>query len=367
MKILTKLRLAIAALLVSLFEPVYLALTRWMGQQGLIAFATLGANMPTLFDVMQRLDPGGNIAKVAEILNETNEILEDMVWIEGNLPTGHRTSVRSGLPTGTWRKLNYGVQPTKSTTVPVTDTTGMLENYAEVDKALAMLNGNTPEWRLSEDKAFIEGMNQDMANTLIYGNTDVNPERFMGLDPRFNDITGPQNADNIIDAGGTGSDNTSIWLIVWGENTVHGIYPKGSIGGLQQQDLGEQTLLDAAGGRYQGYRTHYKWDCGLTVRDWRYVVRACNIDVSDLTKDAASGADLIDLMQQMLELVPNLGAGRPAFYMSRKLRSFLRRQLTNKSNVWLSMNEVAGKKVLQFGEVSVRRTDAILLTEARIV
>jgi hypothetical protein len=173
---------------------------------------------------------------------------------------------------------------------------------------------------------------------------------------------------NIIDAAGTGSDNASIWLIVWGPNTCHTIYPKGSPGGLQSRDLGEDTLTDAAGGRYQGYRTHYKWDIGATLRDWRYVVRIANIDVSDLTKNASAGADLIDLMTQAVELVPNVGMGRPAFYMPRKLRSFLRRQITNKvAASTLTMEEIAGKKVVTFDGVPCRRTDALLLTEARVV
>ena len=290
-----------------------------------------------------------------------------MTVIEANGFTEHKTTVRSGLPAGTWRKLNYGVQPEKSRTVPVKDSMGMLETYAEVDKALADLNGNSAAWRLSEDRAFIEGMNQTMATTLFYGDSSADPEKFMGLAPRYNSLSA-ENSMNIVDAGGTGSDNASIWLIVWGPNTCHTIFPKGSAAGLQSRDLGERTLTDAAGGRYQGYRTHYKWDIGAVLRDWRYVVRIANIDVSDLTKNAASGADLIDLMTQALELVSNVGMGRPAFYMPRKLRSFLRRQITNKvAASTLTMEEIAGKKVVAFDGVPCRRTDALLLTEARVV
>lgn len=330
--------------------------------------ATLSTTNPTLADVAARLTADGKIdPNIIEMLAETNEILDDMTVIEANSFTEHKTTVRSGLPTATWRKLNYGVQPTKSRTVAVKDTMGMLENYAEVDKALADLNGNSAAWRLSEDRAFIEGMNKDMATTLFYGDSSLDPEKFMGLAPRYN-LKSAENGDNIIDAAGTGSDNASIWLVVWGQNTCHSIYPKGSPAGLQARDLGEDTLTDAAGGRYQGYRTHYKWDVGLTLRDWRYVVRIANIDVSDLTKNASAGADLIDLMTQALELIPNVGMGRPCFYMPRKLRSFLRRQITNKVvNSTLTMEEVAGKKVVTFDNVPCRRSDALLLTEARVV
>lgn len=328
--------------------------------------AEITATNPTLMDVAKRLDPDGKVDKIVEMLSETNEILDDMTFMEGNLSTGHKTTVRSGLPSATWRKLNYGVQPSKSRTVAVTDTCGMLEAYAEVDKALADLNGNTSEFRISEDRAFLESMNQTVATKLFYGDTDSDPEQIMGFGPRFDDLSA-ENGGNIISGGGSGSDNHSIWLVVWGPNTVHGIYPKGSSAGFQHNDLGEVTLEDAAGGKYQGYRTHYKWDMGLTVRDWRYVVRIANIDNSALTKDASSGADLIDLMTQALELVPNLGMGRPVFYCNRTIRSFLRRQITNKSNVNLTMEEVAGKKVVAFDGVPVRRCDGLLNgTEATI-
>jgi len=334
--------------------------------------AALPTANPTLVDVAKSLDPDGSIAKVAEILNETNEILDDMVWVEGNLPTGHRTTIRSGLPAPTWRKLYGGVQPTKSTKVQVTDNCGMLEAYAEVDKALADLNGNTAAFRLSEDKAHIEGMSQEMADTLFYGNEGTEPEAFTGLAPRFAS-TSASNGENVIlgssESGQT--DNTSIWLIVWGENTAHGIYPKGSKAGLQMQDKGQVTIEDASGGsntgRMEAYRTHYRWDCGLSVRDWRYVVRVGNIDKSTLVKNGATGDDLIDLMTRALEMVPNLRAGRPAFYVSRTIRSFLRRQIANKvASSTLTMDMVAGKRVVLFDEVPVRRSDALAGDETRL-
>lgn len=331
--------------------------------------STLATTHPTLLDITKRLDPQGKVDTIAELLSQTNEILDDMVWIEGNLPTGHRTTVRSGLPTPTWRKLYGGVQPTKSRTVQVTDSCGMLEAYAEVDKALADLNGNTGAFRLSEDRAHIEGMNQEFASTLFYGNESTEPEAFTGFGARFNDQAA-ENGGNIITSADTpdGSDNTSIYLVVWGPNTVHGIYPKGSKAGLNMEDKGQVTIenIDGNGGRMEAYRTHYRWDCGLSVRDWRYVVRI-NIDQEDLVKNAASGPDLVDLMTQAVELIPTLSMGRPAFYCNRTVRSFLRRQIANKvAASTLTMEQVAGKHVTMFDGIPVRRCDAITNTESGI-
>jgi hypothetical protein len=329
--------------------------------------AIQGTNIVTLADLAKRYDKDGKIDKIVEMLNETNEVLDDMAVVEGNLPTGHRTTIRSGLPSATWRKLNYGVQPSKSETVQITDNCGMLEAYAEIDKALAELNGNKAEFRLSEDRAFLESMNQTMATTLFYGDTTLNPERFMGLTPRFNDPAA-ENGSQLINGGGVSgqTDCTSIWLVVWGPNTIHGIIPKGSKTGWQHHDLGQQTLTDANGGYYEGYRTHYKWDMGMTVRDWRYIARIHSVDVSTLTKTGSTGADLVDLMTQAVETVKDTNMGRPVFYVNRTVRSYLRRQIRNANNVQISMDEVAGKKVLTFDGIPVRRTDALLATETSL-
>lgn len=329
--------------------------------------AALAANNPTLLDVAKRLDPDGKIAAIVEILNATNPVLDDLTFVEGNLPTGHRTTIRTGLPTPTWRKLYGGVQPTKSTTVQVTDSCGMLEAYAEVDKALADLNGNTAAFRLSEDAAHIEAMGQEMASTLFYGNEGTEPEAFTGLAPRYNSKSA-QNADNIIDAGGTGSDNTSIWLCVWGPQTGFGIYPKGSTAGLQMTDKGQVTVenVDGNGGRMEAYRTHYRWDAGLTIRDWRYFVRIANIDVSDLDT-VANTKNIINWMIQASERIPELGKGRAAFYMNRRLREKLRLGILEKISSNLSWETVAGERVMTFDDIPVRRTDALVNTEARVV
>lgn len=330
--------------------------------------ATITANNPTLLDLSKRLDPDGKIASIVELLNQSNEVLQDMSFIEGNLPTGHKTTIRTGLPTPTWRKLYGGVQPGKSTTVQVTDSAGMLEAYAEVDKALADLNGNTAAFRLSEDAAHIEGMSQEMASTLFYGNEGSEPEAFTGLAPRYNSLSA-ENKDNIIDAfSGSGGDLTSIWLCVWGPQTGHGIFPKGSQAGLQMNDKGQVTVenVDGNGGRMEAYRTHYRWDCGLSVRDWRYFVRIANIDVSELDT-IANTKNLINWMVMASERIPQLGKGRAAFYMNRKLREKLRLGILERVSSSLNWDTVEGKRVMTFDDIPVRRTDALINTETRVV
>lgn len=288
--------------------------------------------------------------------------------MEGNLPTGHRSTVRTGLPTPTWRQLYGGVQPTKGTTAQVTDTTGMLEDYAEIDKALADLNGNTSAFRLQEDRAHIEGMSQAMAETLFQGNEAVNPERFTGMNARYNDLAA-DNAENIIVGGGAGADNASIWLMGWSPNTLFGIYPKGSTGGLHMNDKGQVTIenVDGSNGRMEAYRTHYRWDNGLVLKDWRFAVRIPNIDRSLLTVDVSTGANISDLAFEAIERIPNMGVARFAFYADRQIITKWRQQSANAvQNSTLTVEQVGGVPITSFQGVPIRRTDALAVDEALV-
>lgn len=381
----TRIKLFLAAVATVFSETLYRWITQLMAREGLVRYAVIAPTSLTYGDWAKRVNDDGKTAMIIELLSQTNPILDDMLVVEANNPVSHRTTVRTGLPTATWRLLNYGVPRAKSTTAQVTDGIGMLEVYSEIDKSLADLNGNTAAFRLSEDMAFLEGMSQQMATTVFYGNTAVNPERFMGLSPRYNTTSSAtaQTALNVIDAGGTGSTNTSIWVVTWGPNTMHGIFPKGQISGLQQKDMGEWPLQDAAGNLYQGYRTHFKWDQGMSVRDWRYAVRIANIDVTLLS--GGSAANLINALIRAVNRLPTAAVGvtnvqnsdtssiagsmgRTVIYCNRVIQTYLEIQAINKTNVLLSIREVPdGRVITTFRGIPVRPCDALVNTESRVV
>jgi hypothetical protein len=329
---------------------------------------TLAITNPTLADVAKRTAPDGSIDQIIEILNESNPVLEDMTPIECNDGSTHLTTIRTGLPQGTWRKLYGGVQPGKSSAAQVRDGTGMLEAYGEVDKALAEKNNNSAAFRLSEDKAFMEGMNQQCQDTIFYGNEGSSPEAFTGLAPRYNtrNVATAQSADNVIHGGGTGSSNTSIWLVGWGALAIHTLFPKGSQAGLVHRDLGEQTKQNPDGSLFQVLRSHYRWDIGLTVRDWRYAVRICNIDVTLLKNDASSGANLIDLLTDAVERVPDVGSVRYAIYCNRTIRAAIRQQSKYFKTVNLTADQIAGKRVAMWDGIPLRKTDSLISNEAAV-
>ncbi len=340
------------------------------------------AGAVTLLDFAKSIDPDGRVARVIELLGQSNEMLTDMRWIEGNLPTGHRTTIRTGLPGVIWRLLYQGVPASKSVRAQVDDAIGMLETRSEVDKDLATLNGNADAFRLSESQAFLEAMNQNMAETLVYGNSAINPERFTGLAPRYSSL-GAVNGANIIDAGGSSTDNTSIWLVVWGENTVSGIYPKGSEAGLIHQDLGEIDAFDGSNNRYRALAERWQWKGGITLRDWRYVVRIANIDVSDLiaqtgTQAPTAATAVMKLMLRAMALIPFMGMGTPVFYSGRTAKSMLSIAALDKSNAAVTIEPAvnqfgavspgsAGNGTMRFFGVPVRTVDRLTQAETRVV
>ena len=337
--------------------------------------ATLSSTVLTLADWAKRLDPDGKTAKTVEILSQTNEILDDMLFKEGNLPTGEQTTIRTGLPDVFYRLMNQGVPKSSSQTAQITENAATLEARSEVDKDVAELNGNVNAFRMDESMAFVESMSQRMATTLFYGSA-ANPEEFVGFSPRYNDLSAT-NAQNILDAGGSGSDNSSIWLVGWGQRTVHGVFPKGSNAGMKHEDLGIIDAFDSNNDRFRAYADHWQWKNGLVVKDWRYAVRIANVDISDLvgqtgTQEPTDSTAIIKLMSRAIDRLPSLNNVNASFYVNRTVASLLRVTALDKSASALSVQEGLNQFgdtifTLRFLGIPIRIVDALTETEAAVV
>jgi hypothetical protein len=331
----------------------------------------VASNGLTLLDHARRIDPNGKIDKIAEIMTKKNEILMDLPYIESNMQGGHKTTLRTGLPAVTWRQINKGIQPTKSTTAQIEFTAGMMEAHGQVDEELVNLAVDKGALRLSENAPFIESISQTLASTLFYGDVTANPERFTGLTPYYSSTTADSYA-NVIKAGGVGSDNTSLWLVVWGENTIHGFYPKGTRAGIEHNDLGKMLIEDGitTGAKYMAFIDQYKAKAGLAVRDWRYAVRICNIDISDLATTGDTSDTSSNLMKYMVKatnLVQDLTSGKAAWYCNKDVKTALELKMLNKGNAWITMSDLEnGRPVTKFLGIPVRRCDALVNNETLV-
>lgn len=330
--------------------------------------ATINATVATLLDHAKRLDPDGKVAKIAEMLSQSNEMLLDCLYKEGNLPTGHRSTLRTALPGVGFRRLNAGTTPTKSRTGQTEDATAILEAWGQTDVKVAALNGNTADFRASENVAFIEAMGQEMQGTMLYGNGGTDPEEFDGFSTRYA-ATSAANGQNIILGGGAGSDNSSMWLVCWGEN-VHGIYPKGSQAGISHVDHGTVVVQNAGGvtgALMSAYMDQWTWEGGLHIRDWRYAVRIPNIDISALVAES-SDADLVKLLIKAWHRIPSWAGVRAAIYTNRTVAEYLdiQRREAVQTGGQLSYKEVDGQMVNAFRGIPIRTCDQLLETEALV-
>ncbi len=330
--------------------------------------ALVGNTYLTLKDHFAQKENGRITNTIVDLLAQSNVILEDAVVRECNEGSTHKTTVRNGLPEVEFRKFYQGVSASKGEYTQITDTTGMLEVYSQVDKSLADLEGDTAQFRMNEATAFLESMNNTVQENIFYGSKATNPAGFDGLSVRYNTISSSKNSIGyrVIDAGGTGSDNTSIWFITWGDLHTHLLYPKGSQMGLLHEDKGAQTATDSNGNMYEVYRDHFKWDVGMSVRDFRSTARIANIDVSDLA--GANAADLISLMITAYHRIKRFAkTGNTVIYCNETIETYLHFQAINKSNVNLTMENYAGKPIVSFMGIPVKCADQIKNTESRVV
>lgn len=340
----------------------------------------------SLADWGRRLDPEGNIDDIAELLAMANEVFDDLLIREGNQPLGHTGTVRTGLPQGTWRNFYQGVPFTKSTTAQVTDTIGSLEAYSRVDRGLAELDGQIQETRLSEDNAHLQGLSQQMAQTFFYGNEAVTQAQFTGMAPRFNTIstTNAQNAVNVLNAGGTASANTSIWLCCWGEQTGFGFFPRGSKAGLVFEDKGDiRPGFDSNNHEFEAYTSYFVWKMGIHIKNWQYFVRVCNIDTTTAGLAGPTPPDIFAILNKALYRIPTMGrrqsgitkvdapnqpapATRPCFYWNRTSAQYAAIQAIRDKNVLLKPTEYDGQAILEFRSIPLRINDVIQNTEAAL-
>ena len=336
--------------------------------------AGIGATYVDLLDIEKQKNPDGSIAVVLEQLMELNPMLQDAIAVQCNNGTTHRHSIRTGLPSVAWGKLYQGIPQSKSTYAQVDDATGFVEAMSTIDKRVLDISGNPAAIRMNEARGFLEAVAQEVQSTMIYGNSNSAPEEFMGLAPRFNSTTAA-NGNQIIDGASADTDNTSIWFVTWAEHACHTIYPGGTMAGIEREDKGEQRVLDASGNPYYVMEELFRQHVGICVKDWRYVVRIANIDVSQMQAGAVDMFALLRKAYWQLENRRHPRGGKICIYANSDVCEALDAQATptintsattTSGNIRYMPSEVEGKEIMTYRGIPIRETDAILNTEALV-
>ena len=337
--------------------------------------AVLGSTYLNLIDMMKQGE--SPLAEVVEALHKLTPVMKDANVLTCNMGTKHKSVIRTGLPAVSWGMLYAGIAQSKSTTTEVEDTTGFVEGLSAVDERLLNLYGDkAAAVRMSEAQSFLEAISQEVESQIFYSNVNVNGKQFHGLAPRYNSLSNPC----VVNGGGSGSDNTSIWMVTWGDQQTSLITPANIPAGVQREDMGRQRVLDASGNPYYVKEEKFTQHLGVTVRDWRYSGRVCNIDVSDLIAGSTAVNPLLRKLYYKLAGRRNYGMenggmvsqGNTVIYMNRTILEALDAESTNGRGgttdnfVRLTTREIQGEEVLTWRGIPIRDTDSILNTEATI-
>ena len=338
---------------------------------------------PTLVDVATRTDPEGDIPEIAEMLSQCNDYTDDAPYMEANEKTGHEFVFRTSIPAGSWRQYNQGTSYSKSTTAKARVGLGMLTDFSQVDRALLRHSGQGEKFRRSEDFAFLEGMGQTIAQTLIYGNTANTPAEFMGLATFYNTIANAQNGLNILNGGGTASSNTSLWYIGWSPESFFLIYPRGEKAGLVVEDRGDVVpAYDNLGNPFLAWTTYFEQAVGLVPKDWRYGGRVANIDVTNAGLAGPNALDIFATMAELVLLFPKTSKAvsgvtktdapddqfgtRRVWYCNRTLLHWMYVQAMRDRNVLLRLEDYAGIVTDNFRGEPIKLIDQLTNTESQV-
>jgi len=340
---------------------------------------------PTLADVTSRMTDAGEQHVIAEMLSQSVVLHEDAPYVEASEMTGHHFAYRTSIPAGAWRQMNQGTPYSKSTTDKSSVGLAELVDYSQVDRTLAMISGDVEGFRESEDVAFLEGMGQTIEQTLWYGNTVANPAECNGLSTFYNALgDAALNGANVIDGGGTGNSNASLWLLGWAPGKLFLLYPRGSKAGLAMEDLSESMSgYDSLGNPFRAYTMWFQQFIGLCPQDWRYSARMANMDVTTAGLAGPNAPDIFASIREMLLFPPNMtkatsgitkvdsprdpGTGvRFVIYSNRTVRHYADIQAMRDRNVLLRLEDYAGKPTMGIDEIPWKVSDQLLTTEQRV-
>lgn len=336
--------------------------------------AVIGANLVTLSDVAK--GKNAQIGKVAEVLVQSNPILDHMPYMEMNEKTIHIESLRSSLPAVYYRKANQPIPATKSKIEERSFSAAHFESKSQIDVMVAARGGQDRVAfnRWNQAQGHIQAMAQEHADLLIYGSPSEDARKVAGFFDVLTTLTSTEpTSKQMVSAGGSGSDNTSILFVDWGPNTVFGVYPAGTAAGLQRMDNGKVQIIGttetSVTGTFWGWEEQFMIDHGLVIKDYRACARVCNIDISNLKAGGTSAADLLKYMTRAHYRIPAaVRTGMGYVYMNSTIASFLHEQALEKVGAGggLTFANYQGEQVLMFLGRRVVIVDALLNTEAAV-
>ncbi len=301
---------------------------------------------------------------IVDLAVEVNEILDDIPVVEANDGSSNRTTIRTGIAGATWAAFYQGIQASKGSKQQIVNVAGSLASKLEIDKRLFDRDPNKAAFLADEVKGHMEGMGNEVADALFYGNLKTEARKFNGLAYFYNTIGSTGSDDKVAShyvfdgkkaANPSSAAYRSIWLLNWGNSTMRCFYPQGSKGGISKGTFDTVDVTDSSGGTYQAYRQYFYWDIGLDVRDFRYGGRIANIE-SDVMLASTGQPSYLELVDQLEGRVKGGGGTRRVFYMPK--------------GVWESLKILYGRatrgNAIAYADVEQRKTPTLFGVPVRL-
>lgn len=309
----------------------------------------------TVLEAVKRDGISEDVRHIVEVLTQTNEAFRDAVIKEANEGTKNTTKQRSMLPQVYHRKINEGVMPSASQVTIIEDVIEQMTGYSEIDETLVSNQVNPEEFVNEECVSFLESMGESQMQDFIYGNNKLNSEEINGLAARHSKL-----GEQCINAGGTGNDLTSIYLVKWAKDKAHLTYPRGAKDiGVKRIDKGVVTVKDKNGKQFEARRNYFEVNFGYAERHPKSSVRICNIP-SNITGD-----QIVKLIFQGYRKLAS-GAGIVAAMANSDILGKIDDATIEKPNVHYTPQDAYGYPLTRLRDIRLRQMDVILNTEDEV-
>ncbi len=316
----------------------------------------------------------------AKVLTENNPFLMDLAIVPANGILSNEGSRETSLPTPQIIRVGEGHVSSTVRWDKYKENISIFVDRADIPKHVLDLQPDDAAYRGDVEDRHMEGFGQGVTNHFIYGTSVATPEKFDGLDVRYNvpDATDPTNPSSasadyaVFDAGGTGDDTMSVFMIQHGLDKIHGITPVNDpMMGLEKTDSGlvyQPTLTTyreadnaTARAERQTWRTEFEWKIGLNIVDIRSVARIRNIETAIANMDASFIQLIFQAEQEIFR-----GEGQIFAYVAKRMMTFLQIMAEAKQNVVYDTNNIYGIPLFRIGKILLRKMDALSITETAV-
>jgi len=325
--------------------------------------AVVGGTFMTHADYIRQTKPDGTVARVViDQLRQTNSIVQDAVYTPSDQPWSKTSIIRVGEPTTTMRGINEYVAPSKTTHEQRVEAMSIIQSWSDIDAILvdnAKSVDDGAKARMNQIRGHMVKHAKDLALHIIYSSSQTNAKAFDGLQVRYASTSSGEQAVNVISAGGTTSSaQASLYLVGWASEAnpegISLIHPPAFPMGINHKNHGTKPMPDASGNLLTKYLDEIQQVVGVSVPNWQYGGRVCNIETShfDALTSTQAPTSFANLLHKSLELLNRMPMDAPGitwkWYAPRKIASGLMRLMVEKQSSAVSLrtsqNE-AGKTI----------------------